>query len=597
MAIVLHDIVRGRLSQGYRFAFLHPLTPNFHHACRAMEIRGLLRFGPNPIGLPGLNYNAWYADIPVLDALTYSKYAMLVRDFFKLESQQKFNEVYQGFDPRTVTATVNNPAKYLKGQQPVIDMLVDKYAKSDTPLTFYGTKFSAEGVALFLDSLKNKDGRCGAVNNYEQGLGKTRIGAISTIEAGRERVLVVAPKTARSTAWPNELRRLGHPDDFSMLNDQNWADSTKRWDLLQWDMLRQMPDRFFAGCQYDMIITDELHYASNFESQRSQALERLVERVGWIWGMTGTSIRKRPSDLVNLLVLIRHPLVTTNGARDDDKVTWFFARYCGDWNVKTQEWDLKKPKNLSELHALLKDSMIRHEKAETDLPPIVYIPVVVTFTAAEIQTMEQAWTDYCQDPVNKAKMGRPGYPYADVRQGVLQRKAAELMVPYTIEWAEDLMRQGHKVIMFTGLTKVFDMLKKHFGARAVGVDGRTTDKRRQDAEHRFQTDPNVTGFVGNIEAAGVSLTLTKAWNTLFNDGSWTTSSVEQAGARGNRGGSTHEGHNHFFYAPGTPLETMFKDFYKSLQVIDQISRLRDSSGTLIKKSTWREPMYVNGAPQ
>ena len=54
-----------------------------------------------------------------------------------------------------------------------------------------------------------------------------------------------------------------------------------------------------------------------------------------------------------------------------------------------------------------------------------------------------------------------------------------------------------------------------FGKIAVGVTGKTPTKQRQLMVDKFQSDEKIKLFIGQIEAAGVGLTLTKSHATCF----------------------------------------------------------------------------------
>jgi SWI/SNF-related matrix-associated actin-dependent regulator 1 of chromatin subfamily A len=68
---------------------------------------------------------------------------------------------------------------------------------------------------------------------------------------------------------------------------------------------------------------------------------------------------------------------------------------------------------------------------------------------------------------------------------------------------------------------------KHF-PKAVKIDGSVSPSQRQKIVEQFQNDPNTKLFIGNIEAAGVGITLTAASNAAILEFPWKPSTLNQA---------------------------------------------------------------------
>lgn len=80
-----------------------------------------------------------------------------------------------------------------------------------------------------------------------------------------------------------------------------------------------------------------------------------------------------------------------------------------------------------------------------------------------------------------------------------------------------------------------DRRLRGIGRTVVMVDGRTPSKRRRDAEELFQSG-GVDIFLGATNAAGESITLTRAATVVFVELDWVPGAMHQAENRGHRPG-------------------------------------------------------------
>lgn len=114
---------------------------------------------------------------------------------------------------------------------------------------------------------------------------------------------------------------------------------------------------------YNACIADEAHYLKSYDSKRSKELSPLITKCKRVVLVTGTPIINRPSELFNLLKILR-PDVFFNFFN-------FSSRYCAP-KVGKYGWDFKGSSCLSELSYIMsKGIMIRRLKSEvlSELPP------------------------------------------------------------------------------------------------------------------------------------------------------------------------------------------------------------------------------------
>ena len=118
----------------------------------------------------------------------------------------------------------------------------------------------------------------------------------------------------------------------------------------------------------------------------------------------------------------------------------------------------------------------------------------------------------------------------------VRKVIANEKVKQTIEFTENIIDQGKKVIIFTNFTDTLQSIYQHFGKQAVYLYGSCSNSVRQQAVDQFQNDEKIKIFVGNLRAAGVGLTLTAAEVVIMNDLSFVPAEHAQAEDRAYRYG-------------------------------------------------------------
>lgn len=104
----------------------------------------------------------------------------------------------------------------------------------------------------------------------------------------------------------------------------------------------------------------------------------------------------------------------------------------------------------------------------------------------------------------------------------------------------DLKRTGHKVLLFTQMSKMLDILEIFLnlhGHTYVRLDGSTGVDRRQKLMDRFNTDPKLFCFILSTRSGGLGINLTGADTVIFYDSDWNPAMDAQAQDRAHRIGT------------------------------------------------------------
>jgi len=410
-----------------------------------------------------------------------------------------------------------------------VDIDFNKYSKIDKR-GWRAFKHQEDGIKFLM---KNK--KC--ILADDMGLGKTYQSIVAALESGSERVLIICPSSLKIN-WMREVQNFC--DDVSITKGTYWDPS--RFTIINYDILKNFHTveeknkeyedwelrREIADFNPDLLILDEAHYIKNHKSKRGAILKDLSKNFSCerVWLLTGTPIANRPMDYYNLLSIIDSP-ITNNWVH-------YAKTYCDGMRFRKggkYVWVTKGASNLDELASKTKRTILRRKKEDVlDLPEKLVTPVYLELE--NVDGYKSVWEDY----LSKRKLeGKKGNPARDlVEMTLLRTFIAMETVPYSIEKAEEALELNKKVIIFCNFNDEMDAFNRHFGNKAVCVRGGMSDKQKQLSVDRFQEDDSCKVFVGQIKAAGVGLTLTKAEIVIMNSLDWVPGNHEQAEDRAYR---------------------------------------------------------------
>jgi SWI/SNF-related matrix-associated actin-dependent regulator 1 of chromatin subfamily A len=97
-----------------------------------------------------------------------------------------------------------------------------------------------------------------------------------------------------------------------------------------------------------------------------------------------------------------------------------------------------------------------------------------------------------------------------------------------IEWIKEYLETENKLVVFGVHKAVIQDLQGVFKDCSVVIDGNTPVNQRQAIADRFNNDPKINLFIGNIKAASEGLTLTASKATAFVEYWWTPGKQDQA---------------------------------------------------------------------
>ena len=349
----------------------------------------------------------------------------------------------------------------------------------------------------------------------EQGSGKTFSSILSAYSLPSPRI-VICPASLKLN-WEREIRNVDKLGSIQILKNKP-LDPNNDWFIINYDVLDRYMDEL-QQIMFNCMILDEAHYIKSVTTTglpgtgRAENAIKLAANIENKFVLTGTPMTSRPKDIYNLLRVVDHPL----GARN--KFLYFAQRYC-NYKRFGSNVNMDGASNTEELHNQISSYMLRRLKKDMlDLPEKVR-----TFNLVEVplKDYENLFSQYKQQK-NQYKKTMDHL----VLLGRMKHLIADKKANITIEMIDDYLNNNEPIVVFTNYTSVVDKILAKFGTRAVKLTGESTQKQRQDAVDRFQNG-EVDVFVGNVIAAGVGITLTRASNIIINDFDWVPANLLQA---------------------------------------------------------------------
>lgn len=434
--------------------------------------------------------------------------------------------------------------------------------------------FQQEGAAWLA-------GRRHALLADEMGLGKTVQAIDAADQANADRILVLCKAVARRH-WASEFQKWSDKDrTIQLILPGDTPDPDAQVHVINYDIAHR-PEILgrLVKLRWDVLIADEMHsLKAGRDSLRGQVVldprRGLWRRAEHVWGLSGTPAPNHAGDLHPWLSTLHPELLGPKLAGSYDE---FLKHYCRaqptpyGWRVRGN-----KPGRGRELRELLSGVLLRRKRADVlpDLPPLSVdtraLDAEPDRDLAELESHPEYLTirsvllgmDPEAHPVEASEAW--GQELSTLRRltGLAKARA-------TAELAAEELTQRSKLTIYGWHPEVLDELGRALSDyQPLVVHGGTPAAEKEQAAEQFQSDPTRRVFIGQIQSAGTSITLTAASRMLICEPSWVPGENEQAILRILRIGQTSNCEVSFLALPGTIDEIVQAVFARKAQAINE----------------------------
>jgi len=388
----------------------------------------------------------------------------------------------------------------------------------------------------------------------QMGLGKT-IQAIGTINTTKRpgKILVVSPKRVKLN-WRKELQKwLIHDLSISVIETgDKWVDGDVV--IINYDLLKNYSKKI-RSIKWNFIIIDEGHYLKNPKAKRTISLFGDGDKIKPVEAkhkliLTGTPILNRPVE--------GFPLFNYLDPVEFRSFMSYAKKYC-DAQQTQWGWDFSGASNGKQLQDKIRSLfMIRRLKSEvlSELPPkqrqVIEIPAngnksivdkenAVTKEYEEKREELRIQAEKAKELENKDEYNRiirelkVTTNVMFTKMSKVRHETAIAKIPDVCAHLENMFEQGiKKVVLFAHHRDVIEEIHKHFKDISVTLVGGMSSEQSETSINEFQNNDKVKLFIGNIQAAGVGITLTAAHYVVFAELDWVPANMNQAEDRCHR---------------------------------------------------------------
>ncbi len=411
--------------------------------------------------------------------------------------------------------------------------------------------------------------------------------------------LVVSPSSL-SLNWQNEAEKFAKELKTlvirgSLAERKKYINQIDEYDLVitSYDLLKRDIELYEEkGYQFRFIIADEAQYLKNSNTQNAKAIKKI--KADTRYALTGTPIENSLAELWSIFDFIMPGYLFSYRT--------FKAMY--ETPIVKQEDE----KAMAKLRMLIEPFILRRNKKEvlTELPEKT-ITVLNNEMGEEqkniyLNYLAQAKQELAQEiEINGYERSQmqilaaltrlrqicchPGLFIEDYQEG--SSKLDQCM-----EIIEEATNGGHKILLFSGYTSMFEIMEKELKQLNIPyfkLTGSTKVEERLELVNEFNENPKVKVFLISLKAGGTGLNLTGADMVIHYDPWWNLSTENQATDRAYRIGQKNNVQVYKLITKNSIEEKIYQLQQRKAELVDN---MLNTKASFINKMTKEEIMNL-----
>ena len=436
------------------------------------------------------------------------------------------------------------------------------------------------------------------------GLGKT-IQMLSLIsgyieESNEKRASIVICPSSLTLNWQNESTKF--TNDLKTLVIRGNAEERKKqiseiekYDIVitSYDLLKRDIEAYKEkDYKFRFSIADEAQYLKNSNTQNAKVVKEI--KADTRYALTGTPIENSLAELWSIFdyimpgylfqykkfkTLFETPIIKGNDTRAMKKLQMLIEPFVLRRTKKEVLTELPE-KTITVLNNQMKE-----EQEKIYLNYLAQIKEDVA-EAINVNGFERSHIQILAGLTRLRQICcHPGLFIKDYQEGSSKLEQC-------IEIVKDATEAGHKILLFSGYTSMFDIIEKELQEKSIKyfkLTGSTKVDERIKMVDEFNENKDIKIFLISLKAGGTGLNLTGADMVIHYDPWWNASAENQATDRAYRIGQKNNVQVYKLITKNTIEEKIYELQQKKTQLIDNVL---DTKTSFISKLSKEEIMKL-----
>ncbi len=415
----------------------------------------------------------------------------------------------------------------------------------------------------------------------------TNLGRKSLLKRNNKRASLVVSPSSLTLNWQNEAKKFAKELKTLVIRGtlterKRQIEEIDQYDLVitSYDLLKRDIELYLQkDYTFRYIIADEAQYLKNSNTQNAKSIKKI--KADTRYALTGTPIENSLAELWSIFDFIMPGYLFTYKK---------FKTMYETPIVKEEDQE-----TMQKLRMLIEPFVLRRNKKEvlTELPDKT-ITVLNNEMGEEQRNIYLSYLAQAKQELAE-EIELNGYERSQIQILAALTRLRQICchpslfiegynegsskLEQCIEVIQDAVTSGHKILLFSGYTSMFEIMEKELKQRGIQyfkLTGSTKVDERIELVDEFNQNPAIKVFLISLKAGGTGLNLTGADMVIHYDPWWNLSTENQATDRAYRIGQKNNVQVYKLITKNSIEEKIYELQQKKAELVDNMLSTKTS---------------------